>query len=286
MKIDTFADYLAEIGRYPLLTKEQEIMLARQVQVWLNAEKPTSKEVRMGKRAYEKLINCNLRLVVSIAKKFRTKVSRAEMLDLVQEGNIGLSHGVKKYDPERGYAMSTYVYWWIRQGITRYLSCNDRVIRLPSHAGETLAKLRKWTPDFFLIHGRAPTLQESADYCEITPEKMQLYIDNVFDAGSLDSKVSRTDGETTLLNLVSNEEDDLLSKVETAVRIEAMDSLLELLRPEDRELVIRYYGLEGRDPMTLQALAKEKGVSRERVRQIIAISMRRLKVHATQHPLI
>ena len=115
---------------------------------------------------------------------------------------------------------------------------------------------------------------------------MQLYIDNVFDAGSLDSKVSRTDGETTLLNLVCNEEDDLLAKVETAVRIEAMDSLLERLRPDDRELVLRYYGLEGRDPMTLQALAKEKGVSRERVRQRIAISMRRLKVHATQHPLI
>ena len=102
MTVDTFADYLAEIGRYPLLTKAQEIMLARQVQVWLNAEDPTPREVRMGKRAYEKLINCNLRLVVSVAKKFRTRVSKAELLDLVQEGNIGLSHGVKKYDPERG----------------------------------------------------------------------------------------------------------------------------------------------------------------------------------------
>ena len=274
MTVDTFADYLAEIGRYPLLTKSQEIMLARQVQVWLNAEEPTPREVRMGKRAYEKLINCNLRLVVSIAKKFRTRVSKAELLDLVQEGNIGLSHGVKKYDPERGYAMSTYVYWWIRQGITRYLSCNDRVIRLPSHAGETLAKLRKWTPDFFLIHGRAPTLQESADYCEVSIEKMQLYVDNIFDAGSLDNKVRHTDGETTLLSLVSNEDDDLLAKVETSVRLEAM------------ELVLRYYGLDGQVPMTLQALAKEKGVSRERVRQKISVSMRRLRVHATQHPLI
>ena len=167
MNVDTFSDYLAEIGRYPLLTKSQEIMLARQVQVWLTAEEPTPKQVRMGKRAYDKLIKCNLRLVVSIAKKFRTRVSKAELLDLVQEGNIGLSHGVKKFDPERGYAMSTYVYWWIRQGITRYLSCSDRIIRLPSHAGEMLAKLRKWTPNFFLIHGRAPTLQESADYCEV-----------------------------------------------------------------------------------------------------------------------
>jgi len=284
--VDTFADYLAEIGRYPLLTKAQEIMLARQVQVWLNAEKPTAKQVRVGKRAYEKLINCNLRLVVSVAKKFRSRVSKAEMLDLVQEGNIGLSHGVKKFDPERGYAMSTYVYWWIRQGITRYLSCSDRIIRLPSHAGETLAKLRKWTPDFFLIHGRAPTLQESADFCEVSTEKMQLYIDNIFDAGSLDSRVSHTDGDTTLLSLISNDEDDLMEKVETSIRLEAMDSLLERLRPDEKELVCRYYGLDGMGPMTLLALAKEKGLSRERVRQKIAKSMRRLRVHGSQHPLL
>ena len=286
MKVDTFADYLAEIGRYPLLTKTQEIMLARQVQVWLNTEDPTPKQVRIGKRAYEKLVNCNLRLVVSVAKKFRTRVTKAEMLDLIQEGNMGLSHGVKKYDPERGYAISTYVYWWIRQGITRYLSCNDRVIRLPSHAGETLAKLRKWTPDFFLIHGRAPTLQESADYCEVSLEKMQLYIDNIFDAGSLDSKVTHTDGDTTLLSLVSNEDDDLLARVETSVRLEAMDSLLERLKPDERELVCRYYGVDEEAPMTLLALAKEKGISRERVRQKIAKSMRRLRVHGSQHPLL
>jgi len=286
VKIDTFADYLAEIGRYPLLTKAQEIMLARQVQVWLNTEDPTPKQVRIGKRAYEKLINCNLRLVVSVAKKFRTRISKAEMLDLIQEGNIGLSHGVKKYDPERGYAMSTYVYWWIRQGITRYLSCNDRIIRLPSHAGETLAKLRKWTPDFFLIHGRAPTLQESADHCEVSLEKMQLYIDNIFDAGSLDSKISQTDGDTTLLSLIASEDDDLMDKVENSVRLEAMDSLLERLRPDERELVCRYYGVDEAAPMTLLALAKEKGLSRERVRQKIAKSMRRLRVHGSQHPLL
>ena len=154
---DTFADYLAEIGRYPLLSKSQEIMLARQVQIWVADPEATAQQKRMGKRAYEKLINCNLRLVVSVAKKFRSRVGKAELLDLVQEGNIGLSHGIKKFDPERGYALSTYVYWWIRQGITRYLSCSDRVIRLPSHAGEVLAKLRAWTPGFFLIHGRGPT---------------------------------------------------------------------------------------------------------------------------------
>ena len=283
--VDTLADYLAEIGRYPLLTKSQEIMLARQVAIWVNDENATVRQKRMGKRAYEKLINCNLRLVVSIAKKFRSRVGKAELLDLIQEGNIGLSHGIKKFDPERGYALSTYVYWWVRQGITRDLSCSDRIIRLPSHAGETLAKLRKWTPDFFLIHGRAPTLQESAEFCEITEEKMRLYLDNAYDAGSLDKPVSNTDGETTLLSLVSVDE-DLLSKVENTIRLEAMDSLLERLRPDEKELVMRYYGMYGQSPATLMTLAKEVGLSRERVRQKISNSLKRLKVFAIQHPIL
>ena len=282
--VDTLADYLAEIGRYPLLTKSQEIMLARQVAAWVNTENPSLKQERMGKRAYEKLINCNLRLVVSIAKKFRNRVGKAELLDLIQEGNIGLSHGIKKFDPERGYALSTYVYWWVRQGITRYLSCNDRIIRLPSHAGETLAKLRKWTPEFFLIHGRAPTLQESAAFCEITEEKMRLYLDNAYDAGSLDKPISSTEGDTTLLSLVSVDE-DLLSKVENTIRLQNIDSLLERLRPDEKELVMRYYGMYGESPVTLLTLAKEVGLSRERVRQKISNSLKRLKLIAKQHPL-
>ena len=282
---DTFADYLAEIGRYPLLSKSQEIMLARQVQIWVADPEATAQQKRMGKRAYEKLINCNLRLVVSVAKKFRSRVGKAELLDLVQEGNIGLSHGIKKFDPERGYALSTYVYWWIRQGITRYLSCSDRVIRLPSHAGEVLAKLRAWTPGFFLIHGRGPTLEESAQYCQITKEKMQLYLDNAYDAGSLDTPVKGTDGDTTLLSLVASEE-NLLDKVELSLRLDSMDALLGHLKPLERDLVVRYYGLDGRTPVTLHALAKEVGLSRERVRQRISMSLRRLKVMAVQSPFL
>lgn len=282
---DTLANYLAEIGRYPLLSKSQEIMLARQVVIWVNDKDATPKQKRIGKRAYEKLVNCNLRLVVSIAKKFRNRVTKAELLDLIQEGNMGLAHGVKKFDPERGYALSTYVYWWVRQGITRYLSCGDRIIRLPSHAGEVLAKLRKWTPEFFLIHGRVPTLKESAEFCEISQEKMKLYIDNSYDAGSLDRPINSTDGETTLLSLVSVDE-DLLEKVENNIRLENMDSLLERLTPAEKYLVVRYYGVQGHDAVTLMVLAKEVGLSRERVRVKISSSLRRLKLWSAQHPLL
>jgi len=283
--VDTLAAYLAEIGRYPLLTKNQEILLARHVVIWVNDKDATDRQKRMGKRAFEKLVNCNLRLVVSIAKKFRNRVTKAELLDLIQEGNIGLSHGIKKFDPERGYALSTYVYWWVRQGITRYLSCSDRIIRLPSHAGEVLAKLRKWTPSFFLIHGRAPTLKESAEFCEVTEDKMRLYLDNSYDASSLDKPINSTDGETTLLSLVPVE-DDILGKVENNIRLEAMDSLLERLNPSEKYLVLRYYGIYGSDAVTLTVLAKEVGLSRERVRQKISNSMKRLKLWSAQHPLL
>ena len=283
--IDTFADYLAEIGRYPLLTKDQEILLARQVQVWLHDPGATARQKKMGERAYTKLINCNLRLVVSVAKKFRTRVGKSEMLDLIQEGNIGLSHGVKKFDPERGYAMSTYVYWWIRQGITRYLSCNNRLIRLPSHAAESLAKLRMWTPGFFIAHGREPTLQESADHCGITVEKMRLYFENANDAGSLDNPLRSTDGESTLMSLVSTDE-DLLEKLDILSRQLSVESLLERLKPDEKHIVVQYYGLDGGVPMTLHAIAKELGVSRERIRQRLAKSLRRLKVVSMQQTFL
>ena len=160
--MEGFSAYLKDIGKYPLLNKNQEILLARQVQAWVNGVNLSPREQKRGERAYHKLINCNLRLVVSIAKRYTNKCKRAELFDLVQEGNMGLAHGIKKFDPERGYALSTYVYWWIRQSITRYLSTYDRVIRLPSHAVELLGKLRGWTPVFENVHGRKPTIEECA----------------------------------------------------------------------------------------------------------------------------
>ena len=151
--------YLREAGKYPLLTKAQEIMLARQVQAWITAENPTPIQARRGKRAQDKLIKCNLRLVVSIAKKYTQRLKHCEFLDLVQEGNIGLTNGIRKFDPERGYALSTYVYWWIKQGITRYLQTHDRIIKLPFNALSTLSKLSPWALEFSVKHGRAPSCE-------------------------------------------------------------------------------------------------------------------------------
>jgi len=273
---DSFSLYLQEATRYPLLNKSQEILLARQVQIWLHDENATPAQKRAGRKAYEKLIKCNLRLVVSVAKRFNNRLKRSEMLDIVQEGNCGLAHGIKKYDPERGYALSTYVYWWIRQSVTRYLGCNDRIIRLPSQAVEVLTKLAAWAPLFENIHGRAPTMQECADHCRISVERLQMYMDNSLDSTSLDAKVVMTDSESSVVDLVTDNENPMDDLVLT-VRSDYIASMLDRLDPVDRQIVVGHFALDGGDARSLQQMGKEFGISRERCRQRLARAMQQLR---------
>ena len=279
MPSDALGRYLADIGRYPLLDKGQEIMLSRQVRAWMHNENPTAREEKVGKRAYHKLINCNLRLVVSIAKRSTAKIKRSELLDLIQEGNCGLAHGIKKFDPERGYALSTYVYWWIRQSISRYVSCSDRLIRLPSHAVEMMAKLRMWTPQFEQEFDRMPTLAECAEYCGTTPARMRMYMDNAHDSVSLDSRVAATDGESTLLSLVAGDV-DLMDNLDITVRSDFISNLLGRLDSLETFLVVGHFGLDGEAPRTLQAMGKDMGFSRERARQKLNRTMLKLQILA------
>ena len=281
MASDSLAQYLREAARYPLLDKSQEILLARQVQTWLHDENATPRQKKAGQRAYEKLIKCNLRLVVSVAKRFSGRIKRSEMLDIVQEGNCGLAHGIKKFDPERGYALSTYVYWWIRQSVSRYLSCSDRVIRLPSHAVEMLAKVRAWSPTFQEIHGRMPTIAECAEHCKTSPERMRLYMDNANDSISLDSRVSATENDSSLIDLVAGES-NLMEDLELVVRADFIDQMLGVLEPVDRILVVGHFALDGGEPQTLSALGKVVGLSRERTRQRLNRAIRKMRVLASK----
>ena len=281
MPVDSFSQYLREASRYPLLNKNQEIILARQVQVWLHDPDATPKQKKAGERAYHKLINCNLRLVVSVAKRFSNRIKRSEMLDIVQEGNCGLAYGIKKYDPERGYALSTYVYWWIRQSVSRYLSCYDRVIRLPSHAAEMLAKLRVWSPKFEIDNGRPPTFEECAKFCKTTPERLRLYMDNANDSISLDSRVAGGESDTTLLNVVAGE-CDLMEDLEMMVRVGYIDEMLDKLDEVDRDIVTHHFALQGGEPLTLTQLGNRHGISRERTRQRLLRAMTRLRVIAAK----
>ena len=281
MASDSFAQYLREAARYPLLDKSQEIILARQVQTWLHDPEATPRQKKAGQRAYEKLIKCNLRLVVSVAKRFSGRIKRSEMLDIVQEGNCGLAHGIKKFDPERGYALSTYVYWWIRQSVSRYLSCSDRVIRLPSHAVEMLAKVRAWSPLFMESHGRYPTLQECAEHCKTSPERMRLYMDNATDSISLDSRVSATENDSSLVDLVAGD-CNLMEDLELVVRADFIDQMLAALEPVDRQLVVGHFALDGGEQMTLAAMGKMVGLSRERTRQRLNNAIRKMRVLASK----
>ncbi|WP_291810955.1 sigma-70 family RNA polymerase sigma factor [Limnobacter sp.] len=275
--MDSFSAYLKEIGRYPLLTKTQEILLARQIQIWLTTENPTPKQIKSGERAYHKLVNCNLRLVVSVAKRYTNRCRKAEIFDLVQEGNMGLAHGIKKFDPERGYALSTYVYWWIRQSITRFLATYDRTIRLPSHAVELLTKLRAWTPVFENTHYRKPTLEECADFCKISPTRMREYLDRSHDAISLDAPLKGMDDDVMLVDGVSCGT-DVFEDVCMGIDVEAIDHLLESLNDLERTIITKAFGFETGEPMTFQAIAKELGMSRERARNIYHRTIRVLRI--------
>lgn len=277
MSTDSFAAYLQEIGRYPLLTKNQEILLARQVQEWINSDDPNSREAKRGQRAYQKLINCNLRLVVSVAKKYTHKIKRTELFDLVQEGNMGLAHGIKKFDPERGYALSTYVYWWIRQSITRYIGSSDRLIRLPSHAVELLNKIRTWTPMFEQLHDRKPTIEECAEYCKVTPERLLEYMDKSNDATSLDMMVNGTDGDVTLIDSVASDV-DVFEEVCALQSLEDAEKLLTDLNDRQKFIVKGVHGFNTGEPETFQSLGKQLNISRERARNIYHTVMRILKL--------
>ena len=280
---EAMSRYMTTVLQYPLLNKHQEILLARQVQAWVTAENPDKKTVRVGRRAYEKLINCNLRLVISVARRYTNRCKLTEMLDIIQEGNMGLAHGIKKFDPERGYALSTYVYWWIRQAISRYLSTNDRIIKLPSHAVDMIAKMRSWTPLFKAEHGREPTLEECAEYCGTNPRRMSDYLQRATDAGSLDRMVS-DDGDMALIDCVSDGE-DIMQEIEDNYSRELISGMLEQLPWEDAELIRNFFGIDKIERLSFSEMGKRTGVSRERMRQRFNKAMLKLRtVYSRQTP--
>uniref|UniRef100_UPI00118144CD sigma-70 family RNA polymerase sigma factor n=1 Tax=Synechococcus sp. 1G10 TaxID=2025605 RepID=UPI00118144CD len=227
---DLVRSYLRDIGRVPLLTHEQEITLGRQVQDLMRLEeaeqelemraggqKPSAEEwatatglspallkrkLASGRRAKERMVAANLRLVVSVAKKYTKR--NMELLDLIQEGTIGLVRGVEKFDPTRGYKFSTYAYWWIRQGITRAIAEKSRTIRLPIHITETLNKLKKGQRELSQELGRTPTLSELAVAVELPEEEVKDLLCRARQPVSLETKVG--DGEDTeLLDLLQGD---------------------------------------------------------------------------------
>ncbi len=291
-EVDLVRSYLRDIGRVPLLTNEQEITLGRQVQDLMhleklekeilsaNGKKPSQEELakdagikiedlvkifRRGNRAKERMVAANLRLVVSVAKKYTKR--NMELLDLIQEGTIGLVRGVEKFDPARGYKFSTYAYWWIRQGITRAIAEKSRIIRLPIHITEVLNKLKKGQRELSQHLARTPSMQELANYVDIPIDEVKELMFRASQPVSLESRVG--DGEdTVLLDLLSSDSDLPSQKIEIDCMKGDLEVLLQKL-PELQNRVLRMrYGINGEDPMTLTGIGRILGISRDRVRNL------------------
>ena len=296
---DLVRSYLRDIGRVPLLTHEQEITLGRQVQELMaleeqreelrlraGGEDPTDaqlaeaaqltpqqlkKRLRSGQRAKERMVAANLRLVVSVAKKYTKR--NMELLDLIQEGTIGLVRGVEKFDPTRGYKFSTYAYWWIRQGITRAIAEKSRTIRLPIHITETLNKLKKGQRELSQELGRTPTVTELAEFVELPEEEVKDLLCRARQPVSLETKVGDGD-DTELLDLLAADGTQPEELVDgECLRSDLRDLLEQLPDLQCRVLKMRY-GIpcadvpEPDEPMSLTGIGRILGMSRDRVRNL------------------
>lgn len=254
--------YLKEIGRIPLLTRDQEIELAQKVE-------------QADLRAKEKLTSANLRLVVSIAKKY---IGRGlSFLDLIQEGNKGLIRAVEKYDWKKGYKFSTYATWWIRQAITRAIADQARTIRIPVHMVETINKLIRISRKLMQKMGRDPTPEEIAAEMEITPDKVREILKISQKTTSLETPIG-DDKDSQLGDFIEDTKQPSPYEM-TSQRLlrENIDEVLDALSDREAKVLEMRFGLKNQKPMTLEEVGKEFGVTRERIRQIEAKALRKLK---------
>jgi RNA polymerase sigma factor (sigma-70 family) len=281
--------YLEDVGRHNLLTKDDEIRLAQAIETGTAAgEKletakkltPTQRrglkrEIRQGEEAHRQFVNSNLRLVVSIAKKYQS--SGLPLLDIVQEGNLGLIHAVDKFDWRKGFKFSTYATWWIRQAIQRGIANSARVIRLPVHAGDMLTALLKLRASLEGSLGRTPTLAELAGEAELPLEKVVEVLRYAVDTVSLDEPV-RDDGDAELGDFV--EDRNAVAPFEhaaTSLLPNEVAKVLSVLDERERTILTLRFGLDGGGERTLEEVAEHFGLTRERIRQIEARAMSKLR---------
>ena len=254
--------YLKEIGTVPLLSAEEETRLAK-------------RKAEGDEYAKERLIEANLRLVVSIAKRYTGR--GMSFLDLVQEGNLGLIKGVEKFDYTKGYKLSTYATWWIRQSVTRALADQARTIRVPVHMVETINKMSKMQRKLTLELGYEPSVPELAEALEMTEDKVMEIMQIAREPASLETPIGEED-DSNLGDFVADNTTMTPEKnVETVMLKEHIEGLLSDLKERERQVIVLRFGLEDGHPRTLEEVGKEFNVTRERIRQIEAKALRKLR---------
>lgn len=264
---DSVRLYLREIGKIPLLNAEEELALAQKV-------------VAGDKKAKDKMAEANMRLVVSIAKRYSGR--GLDFLDLIQEGNTGLLRAVEKFDPDKGFKFSTYATWWIRQAITRAIADQARTIRIPVHMVETINKLLRTQRRMTQELNREPTIEELAKELEMEPEKVEYVMKIKQDITSLDAGVGRDgDEEDSVLRDFIEDEDSATPEESAASQLlkEQVQAILSTLSDREQKIIKMRFGLENGKSHTLEEVGQEFAVTRERIRQIEAKALAKLRKH-------
>ena len=270
--VDQFSDdsvrlYLREIGKIPLLSNEEEVDLAYRI-------------VKGEKKAKDKMVEANMRLVVSIAKRYSGR--GLDFLDLIQEGNTGLLRAVEKFDPDKGFKFSTYATWWIRQAITRAIADQARTIRIPVHMVETINKVLRATRKLTNELNREPTVEEIAKEMGMEPEKIDYVMKSKQDSASLDPTVGRDgDDEDSVLGDFIEDEGRVSPEDAAAAQMlkEQIAEILSSLSEREQKVVKLRFGIGGGRPHTLEEVGAEFSVTRERIRQIEAKALSKLRKH-------
>jgi RNA polymerase sigma factor (sigma-70 family) len=301
----SLSSYLGEIGRHQLLTPEQELTLGRKVQAMAALQERCRqaggtgaacdysdlerRTLRLGERAKNQMITANLRLVVNLAKRYQNK--GLDLLDLIQEGTLGLTRAVEKYDPTRGHRFSTYAYWWIRQGLNRALSTQSRTIRIPVNVNEKLTRLRAAKARYLQVHGVNPSPAQLARLMAIplvdVEELLNCELRSV--TVSLQGLVKAKSDPSELVDVLPSPEPPPMERAELAERSATVWTLLDRanLTPKERTVVMLRFGLDGsHEWRTLAEVARQLDCSREYCRQVVQRALRKLRKTGIESGLV